>query len=341
MRNTGTQTEDSLTANCTIRKLPGNATVYNHTDTIGTLGSLEQTWAQFTPDFVPDSIKTYKVTITSGMPHDGNTTNNTKTAGLYGFTLPQELKYDDGIADNGRAWNGDFSGFGNEFQPPVPVLLTSASFNVNASGLTGDAIVWVLQDNPSGQPDLNNILFSDTVSVDSGFTGWKTISLVGQNLNFQANQKFYVVGIHVTQSTFEFGMDQTPTNPLSQRGWEFTGGLAPDRNRDSVNIMIKVNASAGSAGIEEEIMPKSFTLSQNYPNPFNAQTNIRFSLSKASDVVINIYSITGQMVERIKGSYPAGDNVITWNASDKASGVYFYRMNVGKNVDIKKMILVK
>jgi flavoprotein len=136
-------------------------------------------------------------------------------------------------------------------------------------------------------------------------------------------------------------MDQTATNPLCERGWEFTGGLSPDRNRDSVNIMIKVNASLGTEGVNEELVPKSFSLSQNYPNPFNAQTNICFSLSKASDVVINIYSITGQLVEKIKGSYPAGNNVVTWNASDKSSGVYFYRMNVGKNVEVKKMVLVK
>jgi hypothetical protein len=341
LRNFGTQTEDSLTTTCVIRKLPGNAIVYNHVDSLGTLNSLEQAWAEFTPDFVPDSLKTYKVTVTSGMPHDGNTTNNTKTGGLYGFTLPQDLKYDDGVAENGRAWNGDFSGFGNEFQVPVPVLLTSASFYVNAVTAAGDGIVWILRDNTNGQPDLDNILFSDTVNVAADFTGWKTVDLTGRNLNFQANQKFYVVGIHVTMSTFEFGMDQTATNPLSNRGWEFTGGLSPDRMRDSVNVMIKVNAAVGTEGVNEEIVPKAFSLSQNYPNPFNAQTNIRFSLSKASDVVINIYSITGQVVEKIKGFYPAGENAVTWDASNKASGVYFYRMNVGNNVEVKKMVLVK
>jgi hypothetical protein len=180
------------------------------------------------------------------MPRDGNASNNTKMAGLYAFSLPSELKYDDGVAENGRTWNDDFSGFGNEFQMPVPVLLTSASFYVNDATAAGDGIIWIVRDNDNSLPDLQNILYSDTVNVEAGFIGWKTIDLFGQNLNFQPNQKFYVFGIQANHSTFRFGMDQSASNPLSRRGWEYAGSPAPDRMRDSVNIMIKVYGEPGS-----------------------------------------------------------------------------------------------
>jgi hypothetical protein len=246
VENFGTGVEDSLTVNCKVRKLGSNTVIYDHTDSITSLNSLEQAWVEFSPPFVPDSLKTYKVTITSGMPRDGNASNNTKMAGLYAFSLPSELKYDDGVAENGRSWNDDFSGFGNEFQMPVPVLLTSASFYVNDATAAGDGIIWIVRDNDNGLPDLQNTLYSDTVNVEAGFMGWKTIDLIGQNLNFQPNQKFYVFGIHANHSTFRFGMDQSASNPLSHRGWEYAGSLAPDRMRDSVNIMIKVYGEPGS-----------------------------------------------------------------------------------------------
>jgi hypothetical protein len=40
-------------------------------------------------------------------------------------------------------------------------------------------------------------------------------------------------------------------------------------------------------------------LHQNYPNPFNPTTNIRFDLPEESPVVIDVYTITGQLVMRL------------------------------------------
>jgi hypothetical protein len=88
-------------------------------------------------------------------------------------------------------------------------------------------------------------------------------------------------------------------------------------------------------------IPTSYSVSQNYPNPFNAKTRISFALPQDGDVAINIYSITGQLVETLNGKYTAGEHSIMWDASDVASGVYFYKLSAGSYSQTMKMTLLK
>lgn len=88
-------------------------------------------------------------------------------------------------------------------------------------------------------------------------------------------------------------------------------------------------------------LPTQISVSQNYPNPFNAKTLISFALPSQSDVNIDIYSVTGQLVQTISGNYEAGNHSVTWDASNVASGVYFYKMTAGSFVQTMKMTLLK
>jgi hypothetical protein len=88
-------------------------------------------------------------------------------------------------------------------------------------------------------------------------------------------------------------------------------------------------------------LPTAFSVDQNYPNPFNAQTLIKFSLPAPSDVTINIYSITGQLVQTLKGQYDAGYQSIVWNADGVASGVYFAKVSTGSDSKTLRMTLLK
>jgi len=88
-------------------------------------------------------------------------------------------------------------------------------------------------------------------------------------------------------------------------------------------------------------LPQDFDLKQNYPNPFNARTEIAFELSRESDVKLEIFSVTGQLMERISDHFESGSNSINWDASDYASGVYFYKFSAGDQSRIMKMTLVK
>jgi spore coat protein A len=94
-------------------------------------------------------------------------------------------------------------------------------------------------------------------------------------------------------------------------------------------------------GTANSSLPTGFVVSQNYPNPFNAKTQIGFSLAQPGDVEVKIYGVTGQIVENISGHFEAGDHSINWDASDVASGVYFYKVSSGDQSEIRKMTLLK
>jgi hypothetical protein len=93
---------------------------------------------------------------------------------------------------------------------------------------------------------------------------------------------------------------------------------------------------------ENENIPKRFALRQNYPNPFNPITNIQYDLPRNRFVTIKIYDILGKEVMTVVNEFKeAGRYIISFNASDLASGIYYYKIKAGTFEDIKKMIVIK
>ncbi len=89
-------------------------------------------------------------------------------------------------------------------------------------------------------------------------------------------------------------------------------------------------------------IPTTYLLSQNYPNPFNPTTTINYSIPKSSFVTIIVYDILGREVENlVNEEKKAGNYSLNFNASSLASGVYIYKMQAGKFIDTKKLILMK
>lgn len=92
----------------------------------------------------------------------------------------------------------------------------------------------------------------------------------------------------------------------------------------------------------DEQIPKSYKLYQNFPNPFNPTTNIKYSLPKAGFVTIKIYDILGRMIKQLINEYKdMGNYSLTFDGSNFASGIYFYKIETKDFVDTKRMVLVK
>ncbi|MDZ4712926.1 MAG: T9SS type A sorting domain-containing protein [bacterium] len=89
-------------------------------------------------------------------------------------------------------------------------------------------------------------------------------------------------------------------------------------------------------------LPTEYSLYQNYPNPFNPETNIKFDLPKDNFVTIKVYDILGKEIFTLLNDFRnAGRYKITFNGSNFASGIYYYKTKAGEFESIKKMILIK
>ena len=105
----------------------------------------------------------------------------------------------------------------------------------------------------------------------------------------------------------------------------------------TLNMITDVNSS--------ESLPSEFSLEQNYPNPFSNSTAISYKLNKQTDVQLTIFDALGREVRKFNiSSQNAGIHGILWDARNNfgaklASGVYFYRMQVGNKTLTKKMVL--
>ena len=85
------------------------------------------------------------------------------------------------------------------------------------------------------------------------------------------------------------------------------------------------------------------TLNENYPNPFNPATKISFILPATGTATLSVYNILGQKVATLVDGVVRGKEVqtVSFDGSALASGVYYYRLQSGQNVETKKMVLIK
>jgi len=89
-------------------------------------------------------------------------------------------------------------------------------------------------------------------------------------------------------------------------------------------------------------VPLSTKLAQNYPNPFNPSTTISYTLKNSGAVNLQVYDITGRLVQELVNERKnAGEHSVSFNASNLASGLYIYRLQVAGKVITKKMTLIK
>ena len=92
---------------------------------------------------------------------------------------------------------------------------------------------------------------------------------------------------------------------------------------------------------DDKFIPDEFSLS-NYPNPFNPTTTIVFELAKSGNVHLTVYDITGKEITTlIDGNIQRGSHEVIFDASNLATGIYFYQLKMGNFVKSKKMLLVK
>jgi len=109
------------------------------------------------------------------------------------------------------------------------------------------------------------------------------------------------------------------------------------------NQSITLQIDTENTGVESGgLVPLQFELCGNYPNPFNPNTVIRYTLPRANSVNINIFDITGRLVDSlVNEQQTAGRHQVTFFARDLPSGIYTVHIIADQHQAKHKMALLR
>ncbi len=113
------------------------------------------------------------------------------------------------------------------------------------------------------------------------------------------------------------------------------------------NINSKISELSATDIDDNNDLNLKFELVNNYPNPFNPSTAINFTVDTPQTIKLQIVDLRGRLVRTIVNkSYPAGRFSVLWNGLNDnglraASGMYVYRLAGEKQIQTRKMLLVR
>lgn len=80
-----------------------------------------------------------------------------------------------------------------------------------------------------------------------------------------------------------------------------------------------------------------------YPNPSNQTTTLHYFVDREEEVTLNIYNVTGQLVESLVQTTQKGEQIIQWDGTNTSgnivpAGIYFSQLQVGNRTVTKQII---
>ncbi|MCS6989314.1 MAG: T9SS type A sorting domain-containing protein [Chloroherpetonaceae bacterium] len=104
----------------------------------------------------------------------------------------------------------------------------------------------------------------------------------------------------------------------------------------------KTVAIVATSSAPKPMRPDGFDLAQNFPNPFNPSTTIQFTLPQDDVIRLAVFDANGREVQTLaSGRTSKGTHRVQFDATNLASGVYFYRLETSAYSETKQMLLVK
>ena len=101
----------------------------------------------------------------------------------------------------------------------------------------------------------------------------------------------------------------------------------PDNNYGYGVIDVMAAIDYETSSINHNNIPDEFLILNVYPNPFNPTTTIRFSVEARHASLLQVFDITGRLVETIENDkLLPGEHAYTWDASGLSSGIYFVQL---------------
>ncbi len=163
---------------------------------------------------------------------------------------------------------------------------------------------------------------------------------------------YWLVSSHNNKPLYLLRVDSSESPPISQvetfgYGWRFE---ADDHclvyaDRLAVHLLEFSTSKTPEDGIHANISLVPL-LHELYPNPFNPAVTVPLSLPQAMDIKLAVYNVQGQQVALLAaGQFGAGRHTLVWDGATEygkaASGVYFVRLETEREVQTRRVFLVK
>ncbi len=218
-----------------------------------------------------------------------------------------------------------------------PVQQGSHALAITVNSLGTNA--WDIQAIAEGIPVTPGATYSYSIWAKTSDPGGSKASFTVGNAAYQEYLRIHEAALSTEWQEFtkEFTITDDYTTVRAPIHFSIAGNVGDKIYVDNLKITLP------EVSVEQiQALPTEYVLSQNYPNPFNPTTTIEFTLSKRSEVSLVVYDILGRIVtELASGNLNAGCHTVNFNASNLASGVYFYKLTAGDFVKVKKLMLLK
>ncbi|MBZ0265669.1 T9SS type A sorting domain-containing protein [bacterium] len=100
-------------------------------------------------------------------------------------------------------------------------------------------------------------------------------------------------------------------------------------------------SGSGEQGIDDDhTLPKEFSVTGPYPNPFNPETSWRIELPVRQRINLRLFNLQGQLLHEAEADYSAGVHTLKFDGSELATGIYYWKIEVGSmNFSGKTLLL--
>ncbi|MBK8549567.1 MAG: T9SS type A sorting domain-containing protein [Ignavibacteria bacterium] len=272
------------------------------------------------------------------------------------------VKYD---TDGNEMWNKYYNGLRNSYDEANSIAVDSLN-NVIVSGRAFESVtsprasltmlkldtagneIWKkIISNPSGEiaPGKVSVDKFDDVYISSGGgrnAGCASIDFSYLLVKYRSNgdSLWSTVYNHPEYRNFASDFVITKNNSIVMTGKAYG-------NNTSYDITTLKYSQTSNIQTNNTELPVKFKLEQNYPNPFNPVTVIRYSIpsdvrGQTSDVKLVVYNNLGkEVLTLVNEKQNAGSYSVDFNGANYPSGVYYYKLEAGSFIEVRKMILLK
>lgn len=223
----------------------------------------------------------------------------------------------------------------------------AAAANIQDNSGTKSSFYHTTGKNVTGYSNLEVSFWFKAVGMETGEdfwvqyydgSAWRTVATYKSGTDF-VNSTFYNKTVTIPRSSYAY--------PTAAKLRFMCDASADDDDVYIDEIVFRgytatLAAAPADEAAADKALPAPFALGQNRPNPFNPSTTFEFSLPAASRVLVRVFDLKGREVATLAdGQYGAGSHSVRWDATEFASGTYFYRIDAGERSSVRKMTLLK